>query len=812
MSLQFINAQGITVNPLPGCKGDTVNVLYTGNYSPNAVFNWTFSCGVITNPNLPNPHQAVLNTSSSNCNITVVITEPGQGPVTYTFDFEVFKLPTGKLGHDTVICEGTCTQLPITFTGNAPFTYSYRIANELFIDTAFTNRDTIMRCPVQNNNVFLMTLSDAYCDNINTLDTAFITVQPSFEASIMEFGIFTRAMPPGNQYGWYSCDFQQYYGAFQQWVLPGNGCYAVIVANGACVDTAYYSLCEIISSFSAPAQICAGASATYDFNGSAGPNAHLRWTIDKGNGQTQVIEDQDPIQVPYVKAGTYTVTLTVLENGCAISSVDTILVRPKPTIDLCCNDTICPNTCIVLNGPMTGMGNLQYVLKGPGGTHITGMGQAGTTAHIFVCPPATGWYRIDSIKDVAGCLTLRADSVRLSLYPAVVGSLSVADNIITASPSGLTYTWQKCNDSNTLATSQTFAPGASGCYRAIFFNGTCKDTVEIDFQYCTLACGLAVPATACAGNPVALTFNGTVPQGTELTWVVKKASEVIQTFTGIGPHTFSPPAGCYEVSLQQVFLQCELTCLDTFCVVAKPTATLCCAQELCQGDCKTLNISLSGKSPWSFQLQEGATLIPFSNISTTNYATTLCPTSTKSYLISQLVDANGCAGVLSNSVEFKVKLGPKASVQMVNDSVCAFPESQSYGWYDCSGSLYFTTERCIKPLQGCYCVDVINAEECKDSACLNFIPTGINDLNESGFTIFPNPIVDGKLSIQIQSSGTESGLLRLWDLTGRLLHSQTLDFPSGAMKQVEIPVANAGIYLISIDLNGKSYVRKVVLK
>ncbi len=94
------------------------------------------------------------------------------------------------------------------------------------------------------------------------------------------------------------------------------------------------------------------------------------------------------------------------------------------------------------------------------------------------------------------------------------------------------------------------------------------------------------------------------------------------------------------------------------------------------------------------------------------------------------------------------------------------------------------------------------------------IITAIPDYRDEAVTLttFPNPVED-RLQVIIQSSSPAPATLRLTDVNGRVLHELTFKKAARQHEQViSLVGVSSGIYLLRVEVGGRSLVRKVVKK
>ncbi|MBC3538619.1 T9SS type A sorting domain-containing protein [Rufibacter sediminis] len=83
----------------------------------------------------------------------------------------------------------------------------------------------------------------------------------------------------------------------------------------------------------------------------------------------------------------------------------------------------------------------------------------------------------------------------------------------------------------------------------------------------------------------------------------------------------------------------------------------------------------------------------------------------------------------------------------------------------------------------------------------------------AGISVYPNPVTDRQVNVRFQEPVNGNATIRLVDMSGRLLHSQEV---SSVASEVAMNLTGlnlkAGIYLISVNVNGKSTTQRIVVR
>jgi len=87
---------------------------------------------------------------------------------------------------------------------------------------------------------------------------------------------------------------------------------------------------------------------------------------------------------------------------------------------------------------------------------------------------------------------------------------------------------------------------------------------------------------------------------------------------------------------------------------ALPEAALAGTTQICEGEEAELTVSLIGRAPWSFELNDGTTTNEYTSISSSEYKITVNPVQTTTYQISSVTDVNGVENSSSGNVRITV--------------------------------------------------------------------------------------------------------------------------------------------------------------
>jgi surface protein len=133
----------------------------------------------------------------------------------------------------------------------------------------------------------------------------------------------------------------------------------------------------------------------------------------------------------------------------------------------------------------------------------------------------------------------------------------------------------------------------------------------------------------------------------------------------------------------------------------------------------------------------------------------------------------------------------------------------SYQWLDCDDDYApitgATNQSYTPPSSGNFALELTDCGCVDTTACVYVVPTNFTDLQTNTLSIYPNP-TQNLVTINLDSAS--KGILKAYDLQGRLIHSQPIQGQSILDYTIE---GEAGLYLIEfVDERGEVYVGKVV--
>ncbi len=347
---------------------------------------------------------------------------------------------------------------------------------------------------------------------------------------------------------------------------PGDHLITLTYTEGTCV----YSADITLSVFEVPTAdfgldlnlVCTDDPVQVTYAGSAGPSATYTWDFDGGTANPGT--GPGPHTVSWPAAGTYTVSLTVTENGCtssAFTEVVTVEEALDPPVITCADQS---TTSVLFSWPdVAGASSYNAtVLTGQTGIlngttfEVTGLGP-GETVTLEV--EAVGSGPCGSSTAQQTCSAQNCPNFAITIDPVadICLNASAMPFDLTANVSGGTGagtgSWSGPGITDPVA--GTFDPALAGAGQHdisyTYAEGPCTDSASIPIGVFDLPAAdfTAAPSPICVNSgTTTLTYTGGAGPGATYTWNFNGGAA--NPGTGPGPHTVSwPSPGIKTISL-----------------------------------------------------------------------------------------------------------------------------------------------------------------------------------------------------------------------------------------------------------------------
>jgi len=303
------------------------------------------------------------------------------------------------------------------------------------------------------------------------------------------------------------------------------------------------------------------------------------------------------------------------------------------------------------------------------------------TVHLRLKSTASGFpsgnVSIESInantktKSVSGLISLRPTSVVSGSTSICNGdSVSISITLTGTQPWSVTYTDGTTPTTITGIVSSPnifkVAPSSTKTYTvtslsdancsAISGNKTGSAIITVNTRPTSFITG---SATICNGDSASLRVDLAGAQPWNLTYT---DGTTPVTVTGIisSPYTFkvAPTSTKTYTVTSLTDANCTAIGVDktgaaVITVNARPTSLISGSTNLCNGDSTSVSIALTGAQPWNLTYTDGTTPVTVTGIVSSPYTFKVAPTSTKTYTVTSLSDAN-CTAILGDKTGLAV--------------------------------------------------------------------------------------------------------------------------------------------------------------
>lgn len=344
-----------------------------------------------------------------------------------------------------------------------------------------------------------------------------------------------------------------------------NTTYYVLATSGNCSDEAAVDIMVSnvpISDFTSDGPTCVTASTTVEYSGTASAGATYNWNF--GGGVATPGTGPGPHDVTWPNSGTYTITLTVEENGCTsiLTSQDVEVEAEMAAPVVSCNTTTSSVEFVWNTVP----GATNYTLNVIS-SHIGLMGPGDTTFLVSgLSPNEEVTIQVIAIGDGAcGNSSAQQSCTAQDCPPVVITIDPVADICLTSSATAFDLNTTVTGDdgSGVLAIHGdgiiesiigTFDPQSanigSNSIVATYTQGNCLFTGSVNINvFQTPTAEFTATTGLCEGETSTVTYTGTAPAGSTFNWDF--GGGVAVPGTGAGPHDVTwPTGGTHTISLE----------------------------------------------------------------------------------------------------------------------------------------------------------------------------------------------------------------------------------------------------------------------
>ncbi len=561
----------------PVCETDFSVINYTGDASSDGIFHWEFGGGSAAPGTGAGPHSVEwpgpgdylvhLVVEENGCvsdTGTAVVTVSAGVPAAMvqceaTTETIIFHWPPvpGATGYEVMVPGGqvaaASTDTSLTFTGLTP-------------GDAITIQVTVLQAGVCPNSTTQVTCIAQDCPPVTLEPVPMDPICLTATTMPVPLAVTLQDTTGGGMLTWSGSGIiDTLTGLFDPVSAgPGNHPVSVTYVEGNCTFTAGLTVSvnnTPTASFAVADSVCAGTGTVLSYTGTLQGGLVFDWSF--GTGQATPGTGQGPHTVVWATGGSQAVSLAVTNpQGCTSPIfADTIWVADTIVVPVISCQAGTGSIQFSWN-PVAGASDYAVTVAtgqagqftGPTGYQVTGL-VAGESVDIVLtvsgpgpCPPVTA---------TATCVALDCPPVQLDLLPvppyclAINVPLSLTANVSGGSGGG-TGNWSGTGIID--GVNGVFDPTVAGIGQHLltftYTEGNCSysDTLSV-FGYPVPTADFVLPAVACAGETVSVTYTGTGGVGTLFDW--NFGGGQADPGIGIGPHQVSWPApGSYQVILE----------------------------------------------------------------------------------------------------------------------------------------------------------------------------------------------------------------------------------------------------------------------
>ena len=542
---------------------------------------------------------------------------------TATYTINVRATPTATAGGSQTICQTTPTATVSGATAtNGTILWTVQTGNGTITAGAntLTPTYTVNAADAGTTVTLLMTVSNAPCTAATATYTIIVdpstpTITPSGTTSFCFGGNVILTASTSASYQWIRNGTDIVGAINQTYTAYTAGSYTVRVNNACGTNTSAATTITVSNPSQAPTSIsatattiCNGTSTTLTVvGGSLGTNGTWRWytdagfTISAGTG-TSIIVSPSASTTYYVRAED---APPCSANTAAVNV--TVTVNPNPTIsttgviNAVCFASYNRNTVLVYAGTTNSPNSYSIdwdavantaglADQAPSAFGFSGGGPSNlSTINVSGNTPTGTYNGVMTITNANGCTATQVVSVTVNPLPTITASAAAASKCYSASA-----------QTSTLAYSAT---------------ANTPTTYSISWDAAPANSFVAVTNAALGASPITINI---------------PAATAVGIYTG--NITVTNANGC--VSYSTPF---------NITINPLPTSAISGSATICPAGSTAISIALTGTQPWSVTYTDGTTPVTVTGITASPYVFNVSPTSTKTYTVTALNDANSCA-------------------------------------------------------------------------------------------------------------------------------------------------------------------------
>ncbi|MBK9525656.1 MAG: PKD domain-containing protein [Bacteroidetes bacterium] len=788
----------------PGCT--TTCVEFTDNSTGNPT-QWSWSCPGAINPLQTGISPVQFCFASSGSYTTTLTVSNALGSSTFSQTLNVNLLPTPVINfsaNDAQLCAGECTGFTNLTPGTiATSNWSFQGGNP---STSSSTNPTSICFANSGSYSVTLTVSNGSCTSTQT-NSNFITVN-SASVPVITINGSLLTSSPAQSYQWYSVQNGIIAGATLSTYTasPGQDYYVVITdLNGCTAQSSTVNIAGPSAGFSTAGNNpgCDTSCVSLTDNSSGNPTS-WSWSCPGAVNPNQT--GPTPAAFCFTTSGTYTVTLTVSNaiGSNTFSQALTVTMLPVPVVAFSANDVmLCTGECIGFTNQTSGMINSSsWSFQGaiPSTSNVLNPGS--------ICYANSGTYEVSLTVSNGSCSSTQTISNYITVNSVSVPVITINGNLLTSSPAQ-SYQWYSVQNGliagATLST-YTASPGEDYYVVITDLNGCTAQSATVNLAGPSAAFSTASINPGCDTSCVALSDNSS-GNPVQWTWTCQGAVNPVQSGSIPLPFCFTQ-SGSYPVTLIVSNGGGTDSITQTIVVNMLPSPDVFFTSSdsiLCTGECTSFSNITAGtvaSSNWFFS---GGTPSASTDVNPTN----ICYSNAGVFPVTLTV-SNGTCVKTRSIVNYVTVHSPPVPTISANGNVLTSTTALSYQWYSVQSGLIAGANLISYTVitTGEYYVVITDQNGCtSESAQIHVDVDGIEDIGQTIFTLFPNP-VRSELKIISKKAIAGNIKLELFSISGKRVLS--LKYRNKQEFSIDLSELPAGLYTLKIQSSESESAYKVV--
>lgn len=594
----------------PVCVGENSQIVYQGDASPTATYNWNFGGGNVVSGTGPGPYEVNWNTQG-NKTIFLTVTENGCTGETYSQVVNVRGIPQNTFTVSSPVCQGS--PATVTYTGNTPANadYQWDFGGAQIVSGSGQGPYQIL---FNNTGSYTVSLTVTRNGCTSTTNTQPVQVLPrpviNFDflspVCVGETSTINYSGPnnPGLSFNWNFAGGIAISGSGGgpyniYWEHAGNKIITLVGTSAAGCPSEPVMHTVIVnptpsSTLVAETPICLNESSTVTFTGNADSSAIFSWNFNNGN----IISGSGagPYEIQWNTPGIKNISLSVSQFGC-VSPISTqqVNVRPIPAGSFTAFSPVCAYAPSTISYSGNAGPGANFLWDFDNGVIVSGSGPG--PLQVYWETPGVKTVRL--IVQENGCSSIEEiRNVQVNPIPttdfSATSPLCIGENgTVTYLGNGLpnaTYNWN-------FDGAQVLTGAGQGPFQLTWNTPGVKNvTLQITQSGCTTpvemlpvtvypipSSNFELNSTVCLGQPALINYTGSGSVAANYSWNFNGG--VIQSGSGMGPFEVlwnTPGVKTVTLSLQENGCISSPTSFQVT-VVPIPTSDFNVAPIACEG-------------------------------------------------------------------------------------------------------------------------------------------------------------------------------------------------------------------------------------